>query len=50
MFAELGLRRVVGDEVLYSKQDGDGDLVWMILMHMDNFNLAGTDDILETVT
>ena len=49
-FADFGLRRIEGDEALYFKRDEEGRLEGMISTHVDDFNMAGTDNFLETIT
>ena len=46
----MGLRKLDGDEALYFKNDEDGNLEGMISMHVDDFNLVGSEKFLEKVT
>ena len=39
VFSKIGLRKLVGDEALYFKNDKNGDLDIMISTHIDDFNL-----------
>ena len=50
VFSKIGLRKLVGDEALYFKNDENGDLEGMISTHIDDFNLAGSEKFLESVT
>ena len=50
VFAEIGLKKLDGDEALYYKNDENGDLEGMISTHMDYFNLAGSEEFLAMVT
>ena len=50
VFDEIGLKRLDGDEAFYYRHDKDGQLEGMISSHVDDFNIAGNDDFIKTVT
>ena len=50
VFADFGLKKLDGDEALYYKHNENGDLEGMISTHVDDFNLAGSEEFLDTVT
>ena len=44
VFAEIGLKRLEGDEAYYYKYNKDGELEGMVSTHVDDFNLGGFQD------
>merc|ERR1712090_84812 len=50
VFKNFGLRKVDGDEAMYFKHDGNGELIGLLSTHVDDFSLAGTPKFLETAT
>ena len=50
VFADFGLKKLDGDEALYYKHGENGDLEGMISTHVDDFNLAGSEEFLAAVT
>ena len=49
IFHSEGLQNIVGDEAFYFKHQ-NGQLVGMILTHVDDFSMAGTPDFLRGLT
>ena len=41
VFGKFGLKKLIGDEAVYYKQNENGDLVGMVSTHVDDFSLAG---------
>jgi len=50
VFGKCGLRRLEGDEALYFKNNENGDLEGIVSTHVNDFNLAGTENFLPMVT
>ena len=48
LFGDMGMKTVNGDEAFYYKSK-DGKLEGMILRHVDDFNMAGTEEVIENV-
>ena len=44
----MGLRVMIGDEAFYYLHE-DGELKGAVLTHVDDFSLAGTDEIVRKV-
>ena len=49
IFKEEGLKNVNGDEAYYY-QRSNGNLIGMILTHVDDFSIAGTEEFVKKVT
>ena len=47
MFRENGYESVVGDECLYRKVDKKGDLIGLVIIHVDDFVYNGTDEFVK---
>ena len=45
VFSKIGLKKLAGDEALYFKNDENSDLEGMISTHVDDFNLAGSENL-----
>ena len=45
MFAEIGLKRLEGDEAVYYMLNEKGDLDGMVLPFIDDFDLAGSTSL-----
>ena len=50
VFDECKLRILDGDEAFYFRHNEDGNLEGMVLSHVDDFILAGTEKFLEEIT
>ena len=50
VFGKMGLKKLDGDEALYFKKNEEGELEGMISTHVDDFNLAGSEEFLDAVT
>ena len=50
VFEDIGMKRLEGDEAYYYKYDEKGKLEGMISSHVDDFNLAGNEKFINTVT
>ena len=50
VFTDTGLESLDSDEAFYFKHDKSGKLIGMISSHVDDFNLAGTDEFIKDVT
>ena len=50
LFAEIGLKRLEGDEAVYYMLNKKGDLQGMVSTCVDNFDLVGSKDFVEMIT
>ena len=50
MFERIGLKKLEGDEAMYYKINKDGNLESLVSTHIDDFNLAGSEKFLLSVT
>ena len=50
VFERIGLKKLEGDEAMYYKINKDGNLEGLVSTHVDDFNLAGSEKFLLSVT
>ena len=50
VFEWIGLKKLEGDKAIYFKINEDGNLEGLVSTHIDDFNLAGSENFLTSIT